>query len=177
MTEYERKKVIEEAESISKMPVPIGHSMSWLGAAPKEKFDVEEILSNHKSLLALAKELMAEVRRLNIEADNHLACHADIKNLKKSLEEHKRLEDARQAKNGWLPIETAPYDGQVLLYGEEAGEISGPTGAQRFLGAGEYTDDTDWPGYNWELAGGDYYASWAKPTHWQPMLKGPDDAN
>lgn len=79
--------------------------------------------------------------------------------------------------SAWRPIETAPNDGTtILLYGYWAGEIHGPSNEAQFLGAGSYrAGRTDFPGFDWDLDGGDAYATWGKPTHWMPLPDPPGD--
>lgn len=79
----------------------------------------------------------------------------------------------------WQLIETAPKDGTViLLYGFWAGEIRGPRDEPQFLGCGSYDsgeekEDLPYNGFDWDLEGGDAYATWGKPTHWMPKLEPP----
>lgn len=61
--------------------------------------------------------------------------------------------------NGWMPIETAPKDGTLLLF---AAEFDGP-GDWR-IKMGYWSDDWN----DWSLWG----ASW-KPTRWQPLPPAP----
>lgn len=78
----------------------------------------------------------------------------------------------------WQPIETAPKDDgvEVIGYGPTAGEISGiddmcGVNIMSYSGRGDYSNE----GYVWSVAGGDYYASWAKPTHWMPLPNPPKE--
>lgn len=77
----------------------------------------------------------------------------------------------------WQPIETAPNDGtEVLVFGQFAGEISGPH-SEREYGIACYTSGrTDYEGFEWCVLGGDYYATWCNPTHWQPLPAPPESA-
>ena len=71
----------------------------------------------------------------------------------------------------WLPIETAPKDGTVvLLYGVWAGEVAGPK-KNPSIDLGFWKDGTsDYPGDDWwALVTGDTYACWLKATHWMPL--------
>lgn len=80
----------------------------------------------------------------------------------------------RELENTWQPIENLPDDvDDVLLFGESAGEIHGPSGVQEFLGVGRRANRTDYPRFNWLLDMSDAYAVWAKPTYWMHKPKGP----
>lgn len=80
----------------------------------------------------------------------------------------------------WQPIEAAPKDGRCILLwlAKWAGEINGVHHCQRpddavavgwwRNGSARYPGD-DW----WELSGGDAYAVWGQPTHWQPLPDAP----
>jgi hypothetical protein len=76
----------------------------------------------------------------------------------------------------WRPIESAPKDGSVVLLWlkEWAGEINGVYPAKQAddaVAVGWWRDgSSDYPGADWwELAGGDAYATWGRPSHWQPL--------
>ena len=76
---------------------------------------------------------------------------------------------AIEAMPGWQPIETAPKDGSaVMIYGPQAGEISGPSDLPCICLA-SWTGQGDYEGFEWSTLDGDYYTVWVKPTHWQPM--------
>lgn len=68
----------------------------------------------------------------------------------------------------WQPIETAPRDEIVLLYGLTAGEISGVSDEPAIC-IGSRTGKGNYPGFEWACEGTDAYAVWAKPTHWMPL--------
>lgn len=74
--------------------------------------------------------------------------------------------------SGWRDIASAPRDGtEVLVYGLFAGEIHGPDDRPEF-GIASYSNgrgDYSALGFTWDAVGGDAYAVWAKPTHWQPL--------
>lgn len=74
----------------------------------------------------------------------------------------------------WRPIETAPKDRPLLVYGQWAGEIAGvdvePKWAVAF-----YTGRGDYEGFHWACANTDAYAAWMKPTHWMPLPRAPID--
>lgn len=75
----------------------------------------------------------------------------------------------------WQPIETAPKTGQeILLYGEWAGEISGPDPRAGKIFVGQWLGGrSDYPGYEWHISGTDAYSAWMKATHWQPLPEPP----
>jgi hypothetical protein len=75
--------------------------------------------------------------------------------------------------NGWQPIETAPRDGtEILAFGLWAGEIAGPQPIA-VMALISWGGDGDYPGYEWDVSGGDAYACWMKPSHWQPLPEPP----
>lgn len=82
----------------------------------------------------------------------------------------------------WQPIETAPRDGQWLLVAGRiwAGEISGVvTNDKAEVAIARFTNGrSDFPGDDWwNDAGGDYYATWCRPTHWQPLPAAPEQSS
>jgi hypothetical protein len=61
--------------------------------------------------------------------------------------------------NGWLPIETAPKDGTLVL-------LFSPKGSQRVVCTGEFSRDWN----TWMAVPG----GWPRvPTHWQSLPKRP----
>lgn len=67
----------------------------------------------------------------------------------------------------WRPIETAPKEVSVLVYGEWEGEIHAGDGTKDILIA-------KFEHGEWYVEGGDYYASYVKnPTHWMPLPRPP----
>ncbi len=82
----------------------------------------------------------------------------------------------------WQTIDSAPKDGTpvLLLCSKFAGEIAGVHNALDYLRAvevGSFRDGkSDYPGNNWWCLGGDYYACWGWPTHWQPLPSPPVEA-
>lgn len=75
----------------------------------------------------------------------------------------------------WQPIETAPKDGtEVLLWCSKfAGEVSGVVEKPGAVLGRFFSGMSDYGGVNWWDTGGDYYATWAWPTHWQPLPEPP----
>ena len=68
----------------------------------------------------------------------------------------------------WQPIETAPKDGtRILAFGKTAAEIGGPSTFPQ-IEAASFCGESDYPGFEWEIAGGGY-ANWMAPTHWMPL--------
>lgn len=67
-----------------------------------------------------------------------------------------------RAAQAWQPIETAPRDTQVLVYGRSTGEISGDFGVG-------ITVATSVNGSYWTECGGDYYTVAVDATHWRAM--------
>lgn len=62
----------------------------------------------------------------------------------------------------WQPIETAPLNTPVLLYGMLEGEIAGLMGVEAAVGRsgnGKY----------WTVDGTDYYSVTVNATHWMPL--------
>lgn len=75
---------------------------------------------------------------------------------------------------GWQPIETAPKDGTHMWgWGKWAGEINGVLEEQTMQVIYYTNGSTDYPGFDWNCYGGDAYATWMKPTHWQPLPEPP----
>ena len=74
--------------------------------------------------------------------------------------------EAEVERFAWQPIETAPKDTLVLLYGEPCGEIFGrfrePT---IVVGANRYD--------YWAVDATDYYQVTVEPTHWMPLPNPP----
>ena len=68
----------------------------------------------------------------------------------------------------WQPIETAPRDRPCIVFGLQAGEISG-IASDPSVCIAEYTGRGDYPGFDWSLCDGDAYAVWVKPSHWMPL--------
>lgn len=67
----------------------------------------------------------------------------------------------------WHPIETAPNQISVLVYGTWAGEINGPD-KQPNIWMAELDNG------QWVIHGGDYYSSYVlNPTHWMPLPEPP----
>lgn len=79
----------------------------------------------------------------------------------------------------WQPIETAPRDGTYIFgWGKWAGEINGIALDGPTMQIIYYSDGrTDCPGFDWNCYGGDAYASWMKPTLWQPLPQPPEAAH
>ena len=78
----------------------------------------------------------------------------------------------------WQPIETAPKDGFVMLYGEIASELSKGDGAKTWC-IGEYNEGgvlSERPGFDWNVEPTCGYAVVCKPTHWMPLPKPPQEA-
>lgn len=75
--------------------------------------------------------------------------------------------------DGWLPIESAPRDGTIVLVwtAVSAGEIRGISrSAKGHADIARYSDGrSDYLGDWWDCCGGDYYSTWCQPTHWQPL--------
>jgi hypothetical protein len=77
-----------------------------------------------------------------------------------------------------MRIEDAPRDGTWLLIhafvwaGEIAGVVTNTIGN---IGIAKWSEGrSDYPGADWwDEAGGDAYAAWCKPTHWQPLPGAP----
>jgi len=74
---------------------------------------------------------------------------------------------------GWQPIETAPREGGVLLYGQLAGETTGKTG-RAFICIGRFDGVGDYAGFDWGCDNTDGYAVWCAATHWMPLPPAPD---
>ena len=82
---------------------------------------------------------------------------------------------AQLAQPGWLPIESAPKDGTVvLLFGEWAGEIHGPNKTASIDVGFWQGGEGDYPGNDWwATTTGDAYACWVRATHWMPLPAAP----
>lgn len=87
------------------------------------------------------------------------------------LERRKLADAGRQSiacTNGWRPIETAPKDGHILVYGiwrnELGQEDTGPS-----IHVVTYECGL------WEVTGGCFYQSCVDATHWQPLPKPPQE--
>lgn len=77
----------------------------------------------------------------------------------------------------WQPIVTAPHDGTPLLvFGRFAGEINGPSTTPEIGIAAFSNGKSDFPGYDWLASGGDAYAVWWNPSHWQLLPAAPEAA-
>lgn len=75
--------------------------------------------------------------------------------------------------NDWQPIESAPKDRSLMLYGSLAGEINGVY-AGEYICIGEWTGRSDYVGYDWSCDNTDAYAVWCKPTYWMPLPHRPE---
>lgn len=69
----------------------------------------------------------------------------------------------------WLPIESAPRDEPVLVYGLWAGEVSGQWDKPVMMPASYAGPGGDFPGFDWVCEGTSGYAAWMKPSHWMPL--------
>lgn len=67
----------------------------------------------------------------------------------------------------WQPIETAPKDQSILVYGVWQSELGGSTDEPCIWMA--------WFSYDmWHVEGTDYYACYViNPTHWMPLPQPP----
>lgn len=88
------------------------------------------------------------------------------------------LERARAAESRVAPqpMGTAPKDETAILaYGKVISEISikGYADEECWLVIKWEGGSTDYPGYDWSVQGGCYYATWMKPTLWMPLPEEP----
>jgi hypothetical protein len=70
------------------------------------------------------------------------------------------------------PMSSAPPDGTpVLIFGQWAGEINGPSKEPAGWYVAQYLFEgaSDYPGYTWSVVGTDAYAAWVKPEGWAPL--------
>lgn len=72
----------------------------------------------------------------------------------------------------WQPIESAPKDQTILVFGTWAGEING-TDNKLGIYVARWARSTDYFGYDWSVTGTDAYAAWVKPSHWMPLPEAP----
>lgn len=72
----------------------------------------------------------------------------------------------------WQPIDTAPKNEPVLVYGLWAGEINGQD-KEPGIYIAKFNGRSDYEGYWWSCQDTDAYAAWVKPTHWQPLPEPP----
>ena len=84
------------------------------------------------------------------------------------------LEAVSEAKaGGWMPIETAPKDGTIILaYRPDQNVFTAHfTTPQTVLGLDEPADEPSW----WTTDGGELVSD-GLPTHWRPLLPPPAQA-
>lgn len=62
----------------------------------------------------------------------------------------------------WQPIETAPTNKSILLWGKLDGEVSGLMGVEIVVGSSQN-------GFYWTVDGTDYYSVTVDATHWMPL--------
>lgn len=76
----------------------------------------------------------------------------------------------------WQPIETAPKDQMIEVFGQWAGEISGQDSEEPdiYIVTGE-CERPDYPGFTWLVHGTDAYAAWVKATHWRALRPAPKE--
>ena len=81
------------------------------------------------------------------------------------LERRKMAEAGRQSiacTNGWRPIDTAPKDCQILVYGIWGDEL-GQEDKNPSIHVAEYVN-----GY-WHVTGSSHYAAFVNATHWMAL--------
>lgn len=81
--------------------------------------------------------------------------------------------DANKMVDGLQPIDTAPKNCPILLYGYWAGELRG-SDLSREYGIGLYWGPgSGYSGFEWSGTRGDGYAEWCRPTHWMNLPPAP----